>query len=317
MFDNPFRISNREVWGYPKNPDSSFEEYNYFFNFYTKLVNLALSRFKYEGLPEEIPPLAIEKYLLFNGACLFMREDVIDMFGVTGVSLTGNIDIYGVPMQRMAFGWDGYNKIFGKDDSVVIFSRPFLVPEINQIVTHCNNLATAKVSQTVNLVQQRTPVLLSGDKTTSLTRDNFIQKILKGIPFIKVDSKFRENIGIDVADLRVNPQYNEISTYIQRELAEALAELGIECSGVEKPERLVSTETSYNNGEIEMTRKSLLYTRQRAVDAINRKWGLNISVTFNSEMVTPINRPDAFEPGAGKPQEGAEGNEPQDEEVEE
>ena len=317
MFDNPFRISNQEVWGYPKNPDSSYEEYNYFFNFYTKLVNLALSRFKYEGLPEEIPPLAIEKYLLFNGACLFMREDIIDMFGVTGVSLAGNIDIYGVPMQRMAFGWDGYNKVFGKEDSVVIFSRPFLVPEINQIVTHCNNLATAKVSQTVNLVQQRTPVLLSGDKTTSLTRDNFIQKILKGIPFIKVDSKFRENIGIDVADLRVNPQYNEISTYIQRELAEALAELGIECSGVEKPERLVSTETSYNNGEIEMTRKSLLYTRQRAVDAINRKWGLSISVTFNSEMITPINRPDAFEPGAGKPQEGAEGSQPQDEEVEE
>lgn len=313
MYDNIFRISNREAWGFPKGANSTAEEHTYFYNYYTKIVNIALARFKYENLPPEIPPLAIERYLLYNGACLFMREEALGLYGVTGISLYGSPDIYGVPNERMAFGYNGYNKNFGKEDSVVIFSRPFLIPEILQIVTHCENLATAKVSQIVNLIQQRTPTTIIGDKATSITKDNIIQKILKGIPFIKVDSKFKDNIQIESLDLHVNPQYNELSTFIQRELAECFASLGIECSGVEKPERLVSTETSYNNGEIEITRKSLLETRQRAVDAINEMFGLNISVKFNSEMVTPINRPDIFEQNVG----GSEVSQPQDEEVEE
>ena len=64
---------------------------------------------------------------------------------------------------------------------------------------------------------------------------------------------------------------------------------------MEKPERLVSAETSYNDGEIELTRNGNLSTIQRGLDAINKMYGLNIHVHFNSKMVTPINRPDAFE----------------------
>ena len=74
-----------------------------------------------------------------------------------------------------------------------------------------------------------------------------------------------------------------------------MADLGIEASGVEKPERLVSAETSYNDGEIELTRNGNLATIQRGLDAINDLYELNIHVRFNSKMVTPINRPDVFD----------------------
>ena len=95
--------------------------------------------------------------------------------------------------------------------------------------------------------------------------------------------------------MKVQPIFNELDTAAQREVAECLADLGIEASGVEKPERLVSAETSYNDGEIELTRNGNLATIQRGLDAINEMYGLNIHVRFNSKMVTPINRPDVFE----------------------
>ena len=44
-----------------------------------------------------------------------------------------------------------------------------------------------------------------------------------------------------------------------------------------------------------MTRNGNLATIQRGLDAINDMYGLNIHVRFNSKMVTPINRPDAFD----------------------
>ena len=110
----------------------------------------------------------------------------------------------------------------------------------------------------------------------------------------------RKQIQIDTIDLKVQPIFNELDTAAQREVAECLADLGIEASGVEKPERLVSAETSYNDGEIELTRNGNLATIQRGLDAINTMYGLNIHVRFNSNMVTPINRPDAFAPTNAK-----------------
>ena len=85
-----------------------------------------------------------------------------------------------------------------------------------------------------------------------------------------------------------------------------MADLGIEASGVEKPERLVSAETSYNDGEIELTRNGNLACIQRGLDAINDLYGLDIHVRFNSKMITPINAPDAFNPM----KDNAENNEP-------
>ena len=66
MYQNRFRISNREAWGYPKKgPNENPEERKYFNYYVNKFVNLALSRITYEGLPDEIPPLMIESYLLW------------------------------------------------------------------------------------------------------------------------------------------------------------------------------------------------------------------------------------------------------------
>ena len=78
---------------------------------------------------------------------------------------------------------------------------------------------------------------------------------------------------------------------------------------MEKPERLVSAETSYNDGEIELTRNGNLATIERGLNAINEMYGLNVHVHFNSKMVTPINRPDVFDTTKNDENDTPENNE--------
>ena len=187
MYNNPYRVSNKEVWGcWENNPNTSPEEKMYFRHFFDKFVNLALSRYEYDGLPDEIPQRMLNSYLLWHGMCLFKKEPITGLYGVFGVNLVGEPDIYGIPTDWIAYAMNGqYYEQTDKEESALIFARPFAVPEILSIILHSQSLAEKKASTRVNVIQQRTPVVISGDSTQKLSIDNFIQKWVKNIPFIK------------------------------------------------------------------------------------------------------------------------------------
>ena len=228
MYQNRFRISNREAWGYPKkSPNENPEERKYFNYYVNKFVNLALSRITYEGLPDEMPPLMIESYLLWEGIAVLAKNKNIDMYGVFGVNLAGEPDIYGIPVERIAYASNGqYFDFLSKDDSVIMWARPFATPEILDIFTHAEILAEAKLTQRTNLIQQRTPTVLYGKNQNSLTMDNFLQKVLQGIPFIKAKNDFKRDVSVESLDLKVTPQYNELSTFAMKEIADCLGGAG-------------------------------------------------------------------------------------------
>lgn len=297
MYDNKFRVPNKAVWNNGAGNENTSPVEQQYFNYYLqKFVNLALARYEYDGLPKEIPPRVLNSYFLWNGLCLFKKAPVVnDLYGVFGVNLVGEPDVYGVPMDRIAYGMNGsYYDYADKEDSVLLCARPFLIPEINGIVLHCQSLAEKKASCRVNVVQQRTPVLVSADSSQKLTVDNFLHKWVQNIPFIRVHKDFKSQVATEAIDLGVKALFNELDTACLREVAETLADLGIEASGVEKPERLVSAETSYNDGEIELTRNGNLACIQRGLDAVNEMFGLDVHVRFNSNMVTNINMPEEF-----------------------
>lgn len=108
------------------------------------------------------------------------KEPITGLFGVFGVNLVGEPDIYGIPTDWIAYAMNGqYYEQTDKNESSLIFARPFAVPEILSIILHSQSLAEKKVSTRVNVIQQRTPVVISGDSTQKLSIDNFIQKWVK------------------------------------------------------------------------------------------------------------------------------------------
>lgn len=294
MYDNPFRIPadprKNPIYKQCGKGAKETEQDRELFNFYfTKIVNLALSRYEYENLPAEIPPMAIESILLWQGVGIMFRDITTGLFAFTKVALTGNIDIYDIPTDRLAYATTMETREFNKDNSVLCWARPLSVPEITQIIVHCNSLVNMRTTREMNIVQQRTPVAIAGSQDARLDSANLVNKILSGIPFLRVNKNFSGNIDIQPLNFNVPQVFNEMNTAMLREMSDCLSGLGIEASGIEKAERLVSSETSYNNGEIEMARKSGLLMRERFCNAINKLWGLNVSVKFNSTMLTPMN----------------------------
>ena len=289
-YDNKWRIPDKPGYGLfkPNTTPYDAQTFQYYMTFFT---NLALSRFKYKGLPEEIRPLAIEEKLLYEGCCVIFRDDVTGMFAVTSVSLSGNIDIYNIPEERQAIALQ-YNKFYGKNNSVIIWARPLPIPEIVQIEYHARTLADMKVSRDVNILQQRVPVALEGDNDAQLDQDNFIKKFLMGIPFFRARKGMKQAMNINPIDLKVQPIFKDLDVTISREIMQCLTELGIEGYGQEKAERMVSAETESNAGLIEMARFSCLDQRIRAINAFNKMFGLNASVKFNSNMFTSVNNPE-------------------------
>lgn len=77
---------------------------------YSKLINLCLSQFEYENLPESCDPWFLELALL-DGMALIGKDP---NYGVVSVKATygGMLNIYGYPLEVYGYGINGYNKKF-------------------------------------------------------------------------------------------------------------------------------------------------------------------------------------------------------------
>lgn len=248
----------------------------YFFN---KLMTLACGRFAYSGLPREVEPFYIERVLFYNGKGVFIKDDVIDKFAFMKVALSGEMDIYNTPMDRQAFASTGYLKSYDKTNSVLIKNNPEAIPSAYICKFYAKRLAEIWRTKGINLNAMKTPVVIAAPDDMLLTYQNLGAKLEQSVPVIKVRDTVDLN-RIKCLDLGAKSYLLDLEQDFVRTKCQALTDLGIDNSAVEKPERLVSSETDGNNGEIALHRAVELATRRRAIDAFNRMYGFNATVNF-------------------------------------
>lgn len=270
LMRHPFRVfeDNKIVL-------SDYTEF-YFFN---KLKSLACGRFAYNGLPREIETFYIEQVLFYNGKGVLFKDDVLNRFAFMKVTLSGEIDIYNTPMERQAFAVTGYLKTYNKNNSVLIKNNPDSMSSAYICKFYAKRLAEIWRTIGVNLRAMRTPVVIASPDDMLLTYQNLGEQLDNNVPVIKV----RDTVDLDrikCLDLGARSYLRELEEEFVRVKCQALTDLGIDNSAVEKPERLVSSETDGNNGEIALHRATELATRERAIEAFNRMYGFNATVNY-------------------------------------
>lgn len=249
------------------------------FYFFNKLKSLACGRFAYSGLPKEIETFYIEQVLFYNGKGVLFKDDVLDRFAFMKVTLSGEIDIYNTPMERQAFAVTGYLKTYNKNNSVLIKNNPDSMPSAYICKFYAKRLAEIWRTIGVNLRALRTPVVIASPDDMLLTYQNLGEQLDNNVPVIKV----RDTVDLDrikCLDLGAKSYLRELEEEFVRVKCQALTDLGIDNSAVEKPERLVSSETDGNNGEIALHRVTELATRERSIEAFNRMYGFNATVNY-------------------------------------
>jgi hypothetical protein len=179
---------------------------------------------------------------------------------------------------------------------------------------YARRLADIDKAYDVNLESLKLPTIITADPRTKLTVQNMLQQRQDGQDYI---------IGYDSLDpgSMFQPWPNTtpylLDKFVQQKTQvtnEVLGYLGIQSSGTEKKERLISDEVAQSNEKTDVFRLSFLKARQAAATEINRLWPqLNIWVEYadaqssgvpnaldtSASGTTDIDMPASYDAGIG------------------
>lgn len=261
-----------------------------FLDIFLRLKNLALTRFQWKNLPPTCDERWLEQCLFEKGYCLFFNEPDVGFLNLN-VTLTGNYDVYNVPMNRRAYSTkNGFQAFRGPLDSVVIFNNYEWTPTFPTIELYALLLYEIRRAIDVNVKQQKTPILLKSSQKQRLTLKNLYMAYDGNEPFIFGDDKMNLNEAIEAIKTDAPYVADKLKILYNNVWNEALTFLGIENSNQDKRERLVAEEIGGNDGNIEAQREVFLTARQQAADKINAMFGLSIEPVYRSNLDTKVNR---------------------------
>ena len=254
--------------------------YNHYYN---RLMELAISRFQWNNLPDSVDSRFLEITLCNYGFAIFFKDEVMGYLALKSM-INGPLNVYNIPVRRKAYANNGYQKELNENDSVIIYNNMMHTNVNTDLKIFADKLYQIDRTLMVNINAQKTPVAILCDENQRLTMMNLYAKYEGNEPFI---------FGSKNLDLKSIQSINTQAPYIADKLwetktqlwNEAMTYLGISNVSMVKKERLVTDEVSRNMGATVASRYSELRERQRACDRINKMFGLNVSVEFNSDVL--------------------------------
>ena len=255
-------------------------------NYIDDMLTKCNQMFVYEGLPDTIPKRILEKYLTENGNCIFTK--INDKFVILIGSAGGELNEYYEPTKYIvANPYLKLTKEFtinsGDVDDCVLMRNDCksrgLIPLLSKYAVMCNDCEISINMLTNNL---RTQYLISaGDNKTKENADIFIKKLIDGDFSCIAENTFLD--GVKVHNVTTNASYIkdfiELNQYLK---ATAFNEIGLDANYNMKRERLTAGEVELNTSILIPLADDMLEQRKQAVDAINKKYGLNITVDLSS-----------------------------------
>ena len=281
-------------WPWKRGIEKSVENDNAYMNTATydswlfKFLNVALSVYEWEGLPEGIDQRQLEMWLLTRGyAIFFFDADLIgdpskrapDGYAVLEGTAHGNWDLYNIPNERRVFSPMGFQRELDETNSVIMFHNQLRTPEIFTYEMYARRIAELDRTIDVNVMSQKTTKVIRCDQAQRLTWKNLAMEVDGNVYTILAD-KSVDLSDIEVLDLTSPFVGLDLDVLKQRYIAEAFSFAGVESVPPEKRERLVTSEVTGAMGGTEALRFSRLTARQAACDQINYLFGLDVSVRY-------------------------------------
>lgn len=256
-----------------------------YIQYFNRLVELSVSMFEWQGLPETVDPRYLELHLFQNGSVVYFRDEVMGDLCLDCIA-NGQFDVYGNPISRRAYSsYNQYQKTLNESDSVIIWNNYLRQPSVLDVKMFAKRLYNLDRIIDVNANAQKTPVLVQGTEKQRLTLVNLYKEFDGNAPFIFGDKNLDLNSlrAISTNAPYVADKLYQLKTQIWNE---ALTYLGISNLNIQKKERMVTDEVQRNQGGTIASRYSRLQARREAVAKINRMFGTDISVVYREDFQT-------------------------------
>lgn len=255
-----------------------------------RLKMLSVSLFTWKGLDDIAGTGAsrfLELSLYENGKGVFVKDDELGYMALK-VSPSDKLNVYMLPVKVMCWSI-GYNKQYAFDDVVYIMNNELQKPTREFMELFAYRLYETERTIDINLQAQKTPILIEGDTKTILTLKNVYMQYSGNTPFIFGNKQFDISNKLNV--LKTDAPYiiDKLDVHKHQIFNDALTVLGIDNANTDKKERLITNEVESNEELIKYYLNCYYKTRKKACDDINKKFGLNISIELNKDIIDLLN----------------------------
>ena len=256
-----------------------------YMQYLNRLTELSVSMFEWKNLPPTVDARYLELHLFETGSMVYFDDDVIGNLCLDCLP-SGRLDVYGNPVLRRAYsGYNNYQKLLKESNSVIIWNNYLHTNSILEVKMFARRLYNLDRIIDVNANAQKTPVLIQGTEQQRLMLKNLYKEFDGNSPFIFGDKNLDLN---SLKCLQTGAPYvcDKLYNLKQMYWNEALTYLGINNTGAQKRERMLSIESAQAQGGTISSRYSRLQSRREAVEKINAMFGTNIEVNYREDFMS-------------------------------
>lgn len=257
-----------------------------YIDYFDRLKLIAISLFTWEGL-DDIAGYGASRFMEMNlfdyGKSCFYKDDKKG-YMVLRANPDDKYNIYYLPTKIMAWSL-GYERKVDFDDLVYVMNNDLELPTRQTIELISYRLYDTQRTIDINLIAHKTPILIEGDTKTILTLKNVYMQYSGNTPFIFGNKQFDISNKLNV--LKTDAPYiiGDLELHKHEIWNECLTFLGINNANTDKKERLITNEVDSNNDLINYYLNCFYKTRKQACDMINEKYGLDIKIVLNKDVL--------------------------------
>lgn len=252
------------------------------------------SMFKWEGLPDTIPQKWLESYLLTDGQCAVINTSK-GLFATNG-GMGADPNEYYIPTKYIVTNpWlpEGSTAgkqytIYGEEQNAVLVRNDiYTVGLMPLLLKYCTQMVENDITMSIADIWARASVAMSAaDDQTRESAELWLKRLKKGELGVIGEAPFLA--GNQNESLRTNPigtvagTLTDLIEYHQYLKAGLYNEIGLNSNYNMKREAIMSNETKLNDDALHPLIDTMLACRKEAAEEINRLFGTEITVEFNS-----------------------------------
>lgn len=264
------------------------------------MLNKCANMFIFDNLPETISQRDLNLMLICGGFVAF--TEINGKYYVFNGGLGGEPNVYYMPtictISNPALKFSKNLKI--DEDCIIIPSDSLYMGLLPIIEKYANLLTETELSLYLNLVNTRIIQLIcAGDDDTKDSAKLFLQQIQQGDLGVIAENAFLDGVRTLPYSNSIN-HIKDIIECLQYSKASFLNEIGINANFNMKREALNSAESGLNEHSLKLLVNDMMKCREDAIEKINTKYNLNISVRLNSVWEEVNNNELTEEPNISK-----------------
>ena len=247
---------------------------------------LALNMFTWENLPETMDSRYIENALYEHGLCLVNDDKDLGLISVP-CSYGANMNINGESTEVITSGYNYVKtvKYINNDNCVLIRNNDLAKPTRDYIANYAERMLEVEMCIRANINQQKFPWFINATEKTKKSLQLIFDKVENFEPFILANREIMGEAPLEVLTMSTPYVADKLNSYKYELEREILSFLSLN-NNFEKKERLLTDEVNSNNDFIHTNAMLMYKVRLQACEQINKKFGLNVRVLPNKEMIS-------------------------------